>query len=56
MKIAFNEFKVVLEPSGAIALAAALDKNFDYKPKCVLAVCSGGNVDQNFFTETISKI
>ena len=56
MKIAFNEFKVVLEPSGAIALAAALDKNFDYKPKCILAVCSGGNVDQNFFTETISKI
>ena len=56
MKIAFNEFKVVLEPSGAIALAAALDKNFDYKPKCILAVCSGGNVDQNFFKETISKI
>ena len=56
MKIAFNEFKVVLEPSGAITLAAALDKNFEHNPKCVLAVCSGGNVDQNFFTETISKI
>ena len=56
MKIAFNEFKVVLEPSGATALAAALDKNLTHKSRCMLVVCSGGNVDSNFFAETISKI
>lgn len=45
MKIAFEYFKIVVEPGGAVALAAALEGRVDVTNKCVVVVCSGGNVD-----------
>ena len=45
MKIAFHYFKLVVEPGGAVALAAALQSEFKAKGQQVLVVASGGNVD-----------
>ena len=45
MKIAFHYFKLVVEPGGAVALAAALQPEFKAKGQQILVVASGGNVD-----------
>ena len=42
---AFRELKLVVEPGGAIGLAALLAGRLDVKGKVVVAVLSGGNVD-----------
>jgi len=49
MAVAFRHLKVVAEPSGAVALAAALTGKFDCRGKTVCVVCSGGNVDGRTF-------
>lgn len=56
MAIAFLYLKLVLEPGGAIALAAALNDLVDLTDKVVVAVCSGGNVDPNLFNYALKKI
>ena len=54
MLVAFREFKIVLEPSGAISLAAALIMQKDaVKGKTVVVICTGGNVDPVFFKEVL---
>ncbi len=49
MKAAFHYFKLVVEPGGAVALAAALWGAYDCGGKTVAVVCSGGNVDAAVF-------
>lgn len=49
MAFAFRHLKLVLEPSGAIAIAAALTGAVDIKGKTVAIVASGGNVDRETF-------
>ncbi len=49
MNCAFNFYKIVLEPGGAVALAAALFKKIDIKNKTVIIIASGGNVDAEIF-------
>ncbi len=49
MKAAFHYFKLVVEPGGAVALAAALSGAYDCGGKTVAVVCSGGNVDTAVF-------
>jgi threonine dehydratase len=44
MRIAFEEFKIVLEPSGAIALAAALRHRTQFANRTVVLLCCGGSV------------
>lgn len=44
MRIAFEEFKIVLEPSGAIALAAALRHSAQFANRTVALLCCGGSV------------
>jgi threonine dehydratase len=44
MRIAFEEFKVVLEPSGAVALAAALLHRTEFENRTVALLCCGGSV------------
>jgi threonine dehydratase len=44
MRIAFEEFKIVLEPSGAVALAAALRHRADLHNRTVVLLCCGGSV------------
>jgi len=43
---AFEELKLVVEPSGAVAIAAMLSKSFDARGRTVAAVVTGGNIDQ----------
>jgi len=45
MTLAFQTLKLVIEPGGAVALAAALFGHLDIKGKTVAVVASGGNVD-----------
>lgn len=53
MAVAFAEFKIVLEPGGAVALAAALTGRFDCRGKTVAVVGSGGNVEATLFASAI---
>lgn len=50
---AFTHLKVVLEPSGAIALAAVLSGTHDARGRVVGVVLSGGNVDAATFTQIV---
>jgi threonine dehydratase len=51
---AFRELKLVVEPGGAVALAAALAGHVDIAGKTVLVVLSGGNVDAAVFAECLA--
>jgi threonine dehydratase len=51
---AFRELKLVVEPGGAIGLAALLAGKLDVKGKIVVAVLSGGNVDPELFNRLIA--
>lgn len=44
MALAFRHLKIVLEPSGAVALAAMLADDLDLKGKSVAVLATGGNV------------
>ncbi len=46
---AFRTFKLVVEPGGAVALAAALKGHVDVAGQTVVVICSGGNVDPELF-------
>ena len=45
MGFAFRHLKLVVEPGGAVALAALLAGRFDARGRTVAVVLSGGNVD-----------
>jgi threonine dehydratase len=51
---AFRELKLVVEPGGAIGLAALLAGRLDIKGKVVVAVLSGGNVDAELFHRLVA--
>lgn len=53
MKAAFQYLKLVVEPGGAVALAAALTGAYDCRGKTVAVVCSGGNVDPGVFAAAL---
>jgi threonine dehydratase len=44
MRLAFEEFKIVLEPSGAIALAAAIEHRDQFAGRTLVLLCCGGSV------------
>ena len=50
---AFRALKLVVEPGGAIGLAALLAGKLDIKGKVVVAVLSGGNVDAEMFQRLV---
>ncbi|MFC3144763.1 threonine ammonia-lyase [Psychromarinibacter halotolerans] len=56
MAEAFNRLKIVLEPGGAIALAAALYMPETVEGDTVIAVASGGNVDAPMFTKALAEL
>ena len=45
VRFAFRELKLVVEPGGAVSLAAILAKKLPFEGKTVAAVLSGGNID-----------
>jgi threonine dehydratase len=51
---AFRELKLVVEPGGAIGLAALLAGKLDVKGKVVVGVLSGGNIDADMFDRLIA--
>ena len=51
---AFRELKLVVEPGGAIGLAALLAGRLDVKGKVVVAVLSGGNIDPELFHRLVA--
>jgi threonine dehydratase len=55
VRYAFEELKLVVEPGGAIGLAALLAGKVDIKGKVVVGVLSGGNVDTELFAKLIAQ-
>jgi threonine dehydratase len=55
MYIAFSKLKLVVEPGGCIALAAALEQAIQIEGRTVAVICSGGNVDQSVFVNALTK-
>jgi threonine dehydratase len=53
VRFAFRELKLVVEPGGAVSLAAILARKMDFAGKTVMAVLSGGNIDPALFAEII---
>ncbi|WP_217245951.1 threo-3-hydroxy-L-aspartate ammonia-lyase [Streptomyces sp. AC602_WCS936] len=55
MRFAFERLKIVLEPSGATALAALMAGRLDPRPRRVGVIASGGNVDAGRFAELVGR-
>jgi threonine dehydratase len=51
---AFAELKLVVEPGGAVALAAVMHGKVDVRNKTAVAVLSGGNVDPEVFSRLVA--
>jgi threonine dehydratase len=51
---AFSELKLVVEPGGAVALAALMTGKVDVRGKIAVAVLSGGNVDPELFFRLVA--
>jgi len=51
---AFAELKLVVEPGGAVALAALMTGKVDVRNKVAVAVLSGGNVDPELFSRLVA--
>ena len=55
VRYAFEELKLVVEPGGAVSLAAILAGKMPLQGKTVAAVLSGGNIDPSLFAEIIQE-
>src|ERR1700758_290308 len=54
MAFAFRELKLVVEPGGAVGLAALLSGKIESRGKMVVIVLSGGNVDADLYAKLIA--
>ena len=54
MELAFREFKLVVEPGGAVGLACVLYGALPIRGRTVCVVCSGGNVDGEVFRAALA--
>jgi threonine dehydratase len=54
MALAFRHLKVVVEPGGAVAIAAVLTGRVPIRGRTIVAVASGGNVDPALFREALA--
>ena len=55
MAIAFETLKLVLEPGGAVALAAILAGRIETQGRTLAVVASGGNVDPSVFSKALAR-
>jgi threonine dehydratase len=55
MALAYERLKLVLEPGGAVALAAALFLPDAVQGDTVIAVATGGNVDRDVFIRALNE-
>jgi len=51
---AFRELKLVVEPGGAVGLAALLERKINVRGRIAVAVLSGGNVDPELFARLVA--
>lgn len=56
MALAWQRLKIVLEPGGAVALAAALFRPDALQGEAVVCVASGGNVDRPVFERALALL
>ena len=54
MRLAFRHLKLVVEPGGAVALAAALAGRLPTRGRTIGVVVSGGNVDAELFAQVLA--
>ena len=55
MAFAFNQLKLVVEPGGAVGLAAILAGKISVKDQTAIVILSGGNVDAALFRSILEK-
>ena len=53
MKILYDEFDLIVEPSGAIGLACILQNREICQNKKIFTILSGGNIDANRYNELL---
>lgn len=56
MALAYERLRIVLEPGGAIALAAALFQSDAFEGDAVVAMASGGNVSPEIFCQALETL
>src|SRR5690606_35102770 len=56
MALAWQRLKIVVEPGGAVALAAALFRPKAIAGDAVICVASGGNVDRDLFQRALAGL
>ncbi len=56
MALAFRHLKIVVEPGGAVALAAALFQPDQIRSDSVVVIASGGNVDTKIFIRALEYL
>jgi len=54
MIFAFENLKLVIEPGGAVGLAAILAKKIPTEGRTIAVIASGGNVDPRLFADILS--
>lgn len=55
MVVAYKRFSLIVEPGGAVALAAVLFGKIPVSGKSMAVVLSGGNVDEKLYTSIIKR-
>ncbi|MFZ1813078.1 MAG: threonine/serine dehydratase [Rhizobiaceae bacterium] len=55
MRFAFRELKCVVEPGGAVALAAVLRASDEWHGRTLVCTLSGGNVDDTLFARVLAQ-
>ena len=53
--LAFTHLKLVVEPGGAVALAAVLSGKIAARDRATVVVCSGGNIDPGVFATALKR-
>lgn len=54
VKFAFHELKLVVEPGGAVALAALLKAGQQWSDETIVCIISGGNIDPNMMQTALN--
>ncbi|MCW5750156.1 MAG: threonine/serine dehydratase [Alphaproteobacteria bacterium] len=55
IRVCFSDLKLVAEPGGAVALAAALNGTLDCRERISVLILSGGNVDPELFRDILDR-